>query len=82
MFLKHHGIILSYARCLVGLSNTTTWSGKRKRHSLAENNHIAHVAKLMRIHEKSNTQLKKKPESNREQKQGTRTKKESKKTQN
>lgn len=74
MFLKHHDIISSYAHCLVGLSNKNTWLGKRKRHSLAENNHVAHVTKLMRIHEKRNTQLKNKPESNGEQKQETRTK--------
>lgn len=74
VFLKHHDIISSYAHCLVGLSNKNTWLGKRKRHSLAENNHVAHVTKLMRIHEKRNTQLKNKPESNGEQKQETRTK--------
>lgn len=74
MFLKHHDIISSYTHCLVGLSNKNTWLGKRKRHSLAENNHVAHVTKLMRIHEKRNTQLKNKPESNGEQKQETRTK--------
>ena len=54
MFLKRHDIILSHTHSLVG---------KRKRHSLAENNHTAHVTKLMRIHEKSNTRLKNKPES-------------------
>lgn len=74
MFLKHHDIILSYTRSLVGLCNTTTWLGKRNHRSLAENNHVAHVTKLMRIHEKRNTQLKNKPESNGEQKQETRTK--------